>query len=74
MTENMRYRIFRKLNGRCHHCGTRLRWEFFEVRGRSGGWVLNAEDSAGPDGSALCYRCHELPDRKGGKVLVATES
>ena len=68
MTENDRYKIFRKWGGRCHHCGTRLQWEFHDVRGRSGGWLAGPDDKKGE--VALCFRCHELPVRKGSALRI----
>ena len=61
MDEKERYDIFKIRQGRCHYCGTRLKWDAFEVRGLSGGWVI--EDQ--PDGTkqALCYKCLEFPMR-----------
>ena len=61
MDEKERYEVFKIRQGRCHYCGTRLKWDAFEVRGLSGGWVIEDED----DGSkqALCYKCFEFPQR-----------
>ena len=61
MDDKERYEVFKIRQGRCQYCGTRLKWEAFEVRGLSGGWVIEAQD----DGSkqALCYKCFEFPQR-----------
>ena len=61
MDDKERYEIFKKFQGRCHYCGIRLKWEAFEIRGLSGGWVIEDQD----DGSkqALCYKCKEFPQR-----------
>ncbi len=74
--EEARYAIFRKRDGKCHHCGARLKWEEFGVRGRSGSWVLElpeAEDDENP-AQALCYRCLDFPGRsKAGKLWIISE-
>jgi len=61
MDDKARYEVFKSHQGKCHYCGTRLKWEAFEVRGLSGGWVLEEQD----DGThqALCYKCLEFPHR-----------
>ncbi len=77
--DQTRYAIFRKRNGRCQHCGTRLKWEEFGIRGRSGGWVLEMHkeaDEAEPAerGLALCYKCLDFEGRgRTGKVWVISE-
>jgi len=61
MDEKERYEIFKIRQGRCHYCGVRLKWEAYDVRGLSGGWVVEKQS----DGShqALCYKCFEFPQR-----------
>lgn len=61
MDDKERYEIFKVRQGRCNYCGTRLKWDAFEVRGLSGGWVIEE----GEDGTkeALCYKCFEFPHR-----------
>ena len=61
MDDKERYEIFKVRQGRCNYCGTRLKWDAFEVRGLSGGWVIEeAEDGTK---EALCYKCFEFPHR-----------
>ena len=76
--DTVRYAIFKKRTGRCQHCGTRLSWDEFGVRGRSGGWVLEMleEPPEEPEnqGLALCFKCLDFPNRgKTGKVFVLSE-
>ena len=77
--EKVRYAIFRKRQGKCQHCGVRLKWDEYGVRGRSGGWALEVhehdEDTAPEQrGLALCFRCLEFPNRsKSGKVVILSE-
>ena len=76
--EQTRYAIFRKRNGRCQHCGARLKWEEFGVRGRGGSWALEMKDDPPEDlaehGQALCFKCVDFPGRnKNGKLFVLSE-
>ena len=76
MDEKARYAIYRSYNGRCHHCGTRLAWEAFEVPGLSGGWVVEEEEHADkePTANAYCYRCHRFEGRnKAARKVVIDE-
>ena len=61
MDDKERYEIFKIRQGRCNYCGSRLKWDAYEVRGLAGGWVIEQQD----DGSAqaLCYKCFEFPQR-----------
>ena len=61
MDEKARYEVFKVRQGRCHYCGTRLKWEAYEVRGLSGGWVIEEQEGEAPQ--ALCYKCLEFPQR-----------
>ena len=61
MDDKEKYEVFKVRQGRCHYCGTRLKWEAFEVRGLSGGWVI--EDQEDGSKQALCYKCFEFPQR-----------
>ncbi len=61
MDDKERYEIYKIRQGRCHYCGTRLNWDAFEVRGLSGGWVI--EDQEDGSKQALCYKCFEFPQR-----------
>ena len=61
MDEKERYEVFKVRQGRCHYCGGRLKWDAFEVRGLSGGWVI--ETDADGKHQALCYKCFEFPQR-----------
>lgn len=82
LNEQQRYKIFRKNNGRCHHCGTRLVWDAHEVRGLNGGWRLMAaptqQAEASPEGDdvlrlfqALCFKCSEFEGRgKTGRLVI----
>ena len=38
-----------------------MHWVFLEVRGLSGGWVI--EDQEDGSKQALCYKCFEFPQR-----------
>jgi len=76
MDDKARYALFRSMNSKCHHCGTRLEWDAFEVRGLSGGWIVEEdEDAQGqPLIQALCYKCAEFEGRgKTARKLVITE-
>lgn len=66
LDDQVRYKLFRNTEGRCAHCHTRLHWEEFDVRGRSGGWVLEVSQSeeGEVDGRPFCFRCHDLPNRR----------
>ncbi|MFA5624193.1 MAG: hypothetical protein WC966_03915 [Bradymonadales bacterium] len=59
--EKERYEFFKARQGKCQYCGTRLKWDAYEVRGLAGGWVLEEQE----DGSskAFCYKCFEFPQR-----------
>lgn len=61
MDDKQRYEVFKIRQGKCLYCGTRLKWDAFEVRGLSGGWEVETQS----DGShqALCYKCLEFPQR-----------
>ncbi len=61
MDNKQRYEVFKVRQGRCHYCGTRLNWDAYEVRGLSGGWVIEEKDGEKPQ--ALCYKCFEFPQR-----------
>ena len=61
MDDKQRYEVFKVRQGRCHNCGTRLKWEAYETRGLSGGWVI--EEAEGKAPQALCYKCKEFPLR-----------
>lgn len=61
MDEKERYEVYKVRQGRCHYCGTRLKWEAFEVRGLAGGWVVEKQDD--DSYQALCYKCFEFPQR-----------
>ena len=72
MDDKERYAIYRKNNGRCHYCGTRLQWDAYEVRGLSGSWELLTEDD---ETQALCYKCLEFEGRgKTAHRLVINEN
>jgi hypothetical protein len=85
LSDQDRYKLFRKNNGRCHNCGVRLTWEAHEVRGLSGGWKVvgalaqQAEASAEADDvlrlyQALCFKCAEFEGRgKTGRLFIQEE-
>jgi hypothetical protein len=65
--DQARWAIFQKSNGKCAHCRVRLKWEEFDIRGRSGGWLLEidpASSAEAPSGQALCFKCVDFPGRK----------
>jgi len=73
LDEQTRYAFFKNSEGKCAHCNTRLFWEEFDVRGRSGGWVLEIREpeDGEMEGKALCFRCNELPSRrKSGRLYT----
>ena len=48
MDDKQRYEVFKVRQGRCHYCGTRLKWENYGVRGLSGGWTIEEKDGQDP--------------------------
>ncbi len=76
MDEKERYAVYRSYNGCCHHCGTRLQWDAFEVPGLSGGWVIETEERKDeePTSHAYCYRCHRFDGRnKTARQVIIDE-
>ncbi len=70
--DQVRWAIFRQSDGKCGHCRTRLKWEEFDVRGRSGGWVLEIEaegDAGDAKGKPFCFKCIDFPHRKSSGRL-----
>lgn len=61
MDDKERYEVFKIRQGKCQYCGTRLKWDAYEVRGLSGGWVIEEQDDGAKQ--ALCYKCFEFPQR-----------
>ena len=75
MDDKARYKVYRATNGKCHHCGTRLEWDAFEVRGMGGGWVLEVNPEHPEDtekAQSLCYKCFEFEgrDKSGGRLII----
>ena len=74
MDDKARYALYRSMNGKCHHCGTRLEWDAFQVRGLSGGWIVEEDADSDPPAQALCYKCSEFEGRgKAARKLVINE-
>lgn len=61
LEEKQRYEFFKARQGKCQYCGTRLKWDAYEVRGLAGGWVLETQEDG--TSQAFCYKCFEFPQR-----------
>ncbi len=61
MDEKQRYELYKKRQGKCHYCGTRLKWEAFEIKGWAGGWVVEEKKDKEP--MALCFKCYHFQNR-----------
>ena len=66
MDDKQRYEVFKIRQGRCQDCGTRLKWEAYEVPGLSGGWVIREDEDKA---QALCYKCAKFIETNNKKPL-----
>lgn len=72
--ENERWKLFRGSNGKCVSCGTRLKWENYDVRGLSGGWLIDEGEEDRPEPAAsMCFRCSDHPIAQKRRKFIIDE-
>ena len=72
--EEQRWKIFLSTKGRCVSSGVKLTWEDYNVRGRSGGWVIDEGDEDEPQPAApMSFKCLDHPIARKRRQFIIDE-